>query len=74
MPDGTFSAWTGQIRTADFGQPNSPAYPNNQNCNWVITMSKGSQIRLQFDANFALEAPDQSGECAYDFVEVSFNQ
>eukprot|EP00057_Strongylocentrotus_purpuratus_P024228 XP_011678702.1 PREDICTED: discoidin, CUB and LCCL domain-containing protein 2-like [Strongylocentrotus purpuratus] len=56
--------WSGSIRSANFGRV---AYPNNEDCQWVIRLSLGSRISLHFKA-FELEQP--SGGRCYDFIEV----
>ncbi|XP_063956464.1 protein eyes shut homolog isoform X1 [Lytechinus pictus] len=56
-------AWSGTIRSANFGLV---AYPNNEDCRWVIRLSLGSRISLQFN-HFDLEPP---GNICFDYIEI----
>ena len=39
--------------SGEFKSPNFPAnYPNNIECNWVITVPEGKQVHLEFDSSF----------------------
>ena len=70
ITEGTLSDWTGQVKSANYGMPGNPAYPNDQDCFWLIIMAKGIKIRLEFNKSFVIEDPDQNGDCVYDYMEV----
>ena len=39
--------------SGEFKSPNFPwNYPNNIECNWVITVPEGKQVHLEFDSSF----------------------
>lgn len=47
--------------------PNYPSnYPNNQDCDWIISAPEGQQIMLNF-TDFSLEADSL---CTYDYVSI----
>lgn len=50
--------------------PNYPnRYPNNMDCNWVVTAPADHTVHLEAD-DFVLEDPTNTGYC-YDYISVS---
>ena len=45
---GEVNAEAGQIQSSNY--PNN--YPNNENCEWVITVPSGSIVTLEFETDF----------------------
>lgn len=68
--DATSSGCGGNINHLMRGAIHSPNYPApygfNSQCDWRITVSKGSVVQLLFSD---LELEDQS-ECYFDYVEI----
>lgn len=67
--DSTTSGCGGNINNAISGSIHSPNYPNpysvNSQCDWRITVSKGSLIQLNF-TDLEMENED----CNYDHIEI----
>lgn len=68
--DSTTSGCGGNINNVVRGSIHSPNYPNpygvNAQCDWRITVSKGSLVQLMF-ADLELE---QLSDCYYDNIEI----
>ncbi|KAK2147338.1 hypothetical protein LSH36_558g01028 [Paralvinella palmiformis] len=62
---GTYTDPEGEIRSPYFPNP----YPNQKECEFVISQPEGSTIVLTF-ATFDIEASAQSSDCNYDYLEV----
>ncbi|KAG4066297.1 hypothetical protein HA402_000521 [Bradysia odoriphaga] len=68
--DSTISGCGGNINNAVRGSIHSPNYPNpygiNSQCDWRITVSKGSLVQLLF-TDLELE---EHYECYFDYIEI----
>lgn len=60
---GTLSSSSGYFQSPNYPYP----YAHNAECYWLMQVSEGSVISLQFN-NFDLET---HGYCEYDYVEVN---
>lgn len=57
---------SGEITSKNY--PN--LYPNNDECEWTISMSEGNSVSLKFIERFSLE---ESVNCTKDYVQVRYN-
>lgn len=57
---------TGEISTKDYPK----LYPNNEECEWIISVLPGNRINLQFLERFSLE---KSVNCTNDYVQVRYS-
>lgn len=58
-----YTSESGEISTKNFPS----LYPNNDDCEWTISVWPGNRINLQFVDRFSLE---QSINCTKDYVQV----
>lgn len=57
---------TGEITSKNY--PN--LYPNNEECEWTISMPEGNRVSLKFIERFSLE---QSVNCTKDYIQARYN-
>lgn len=57
---------TGEITSKNY--PN--LYPNNEDCEWTISMPEGNRVSLKFIERFSLE---QSANCTKDYIQARYN-
>ena len=57
-------------QSGDITSPFYPRrYPNNQDCRWNITASKGNRVKLEI-TNMEIENCGAEGACTCDFLEI----
>ncbi|XP_022079662.1 tolloid-like protein 1 [Acanthaster planci] len=65
--DGLLTAWTGYVRSANFGSAGA-SYTNNLACRWHIRVAEGNRVRLT-KVDFELEGRGPGNRC-YDWLKV----